>query len=540
MTYRPSENWNQRLTAPYWLPLSSRRDIARENLNTAFTNGTIQLVTPTECYCGGQEFALICDGDRFGLPFKAKLCRKCGLILTDPYLSEKDMPLYYNNYYHQIMFGKMPRKALFGSNQGRLVFERVWAYDPALIVDKARVLEIGAGLGNVLQEFGESAKEKGFELNLMGTEYSQECLAAIRGQGIIAVEGGCLDVLAVSDTPIDIIILSHVLEHVTDLDGFMAGLKNLASPATLLYVEVPGVLTLHAKPEYDFDFRKYFIHAHSAHYNFNTLKYHMARFGWSCLTGNEIAYGLFRLSSDIAQLPDVSGLADQVLFYLANMEVAFESSTKVADRLRSAESGLRASLSREKELEAKRQADLKQLEAKRQADLKQLEAKRQADLQQLEAKRQADLKLLDARRQADLAMQKSELEAQPISKIIKARCRCIWKHLGKRGLWKRIRKEYSLLKGSDMFDGGYYLLKNPDVAKSGMDPLLHYIRFGWKEKRNPGTQFDVAYYLEKYPDVRASGKNPLVHYIKYGKNEGRKPMAYPSKLGTTSEVKNNV
>ena len=339
MTYCPPEGWNQRLLSPYQPSLPSGRDEAREKLKAAFANGTIQLESPVECYCNSREFALICDRDRFGLPFKAKLCRKCGLILTDPRLTEKDMPLYYSTYYHQIVFGQLTSPALFGSNQGRLIFERIWAHNPITIKTKpVRVLEIGAGLGNVLKEFSESAREKGIDLNLTGTEYNPECLAAIQYNGITAVEGGCPEVLAITSEPFDIILLSHVLEHITDLDGFMAGLKNLTSPKTLLYVEVPGILTLHAKPEYDFDFREYFIHAHSAHYNLNTLKYHLARFGWSCLAGNEISFGLFRPTSEIPQPSAMNDLADQVLFYLVNMEMTSDSNNKVAERLRAAES----------------------------------------------------------------------------------------------------------------------------------------------------------------------------------------------------------
>ncbi len=29
----------------------------------------------------------------------------------------------------------------------------------------------------------------------------------------------------------------------------------------------------------------------------------------------------------------------------------------------------------------------------------------------------------------------------------------------------------------------HYLSQNPDVAESGIDPLRHYLTFGWKEKR---------------------------------------------------------
>ena len=376
--YCPPRAWNLRLLSPYRPSLSPVRSEAWDALKEDFESESIRLESVAECYCRGGEFILICNRDRFGLAFSAKLCRKCGLILTDPCLAEKDMPLYYSRHYHPIVFGRLPQKSagLFGSHQGRLVFERVWAHDPAIIKYKARVLEIGAGMGNVLNEFGESAREKGLDPSLMGTEYSPECLAAIQEQGITAVEGGCPEVLAISGEPFDIIILSHVLEHVTDLDGFMAGLQRLASPKTLLYVEVPGILTLHAKPEYYFDFRKYFIHAHSAHYNFKTLQYHLGRFGWSCLAGDEIAHGLFQQAPEMHSPSPrdelVEGLADQVLFYLANMEATFESNSKVAERLYAAEHGRRSQTERADKLAEQNTGLSKQkneLEAKGKAEL---------------------------------------------------------------------------------------------------------------------------------------------------------------------------
>jgi len=173
--------------------------------------------------------------------------------------------------------------------------------------------------------------------------------------------------------------------------------------------------------------------------------------------------------------------------------------------------------------EAKRLADMEQqknkLEAKRKADLArqkcELEIQRQAELARQKSK-------LEVQRLKELAQQKSELEDRPIFTIISMRSRKIWNRLfSKRILRKRIQKEYALLIESDMFDANYYLKNNPDVAKSGMDPLLHFIKFGWKENRNPDAQFDVAAYLEAYPDVRLSQMNPLAHYIKYGKTERR-------------------
>ncbi len=79
----------------------------------------------------------------------------------------------------------------------------------------------------------------------------------------------------------------------------------------------------------------------------------------------------------------------------------------------------------------------------------------------------------------------------------------------------------ALIKRSGQFDAGWYLENNPDVAKSGMDPVSHYLRFGAAEGRNPNPLFDSLWYLKRYPDVAASGTNPFLHYLRHGQREGR-------------------
>ena len=74
-----------------------------------------------------------------------------------------------------------------------------------------------------------------------------------------------------------------------------------------------------------------------------------------------------------------------------------------------------------------------------------------------------------------------------------------------------------------LFDTSYYLTQNPDVADSGINPLVHYLRVGFKEGRNPNPLFDTSYYLTQNPDVADSGINPLVHYLTVGFKEGRNP-----------------
>jgi len=82
-------------------------------------------------------------------------------------------------------------------------------------------------------------------------------------------------------------------------------------------------------------------------------------------------------------------------------------------------------------------------------------------------------------------------------------------------------RDYFAIKHSGLFDEKYYLLHNPDVRRADIDPLKHFIKYGWKEGRNPSQNFETKYYLEMYPDVQEAGVNPLIHYLRHGKKEGR-------------------
>lgn len=78
------------------------------------------------------------------------------------------------------------------------------------------------------------------------------------------------------------------------------------------------------------------------------------------------------------------------------------------------------------------------------------------------------------------------------------------------------------------FDADYYLMRYPDVADRGHEPLDHYMRFGWKEGRDPTATFSTSFYLEAYPDIKAANVDPFWHFVVAGENEGRD--AFPIEL----------
>jgi Glycosyl transferase family 2 len=76
---------------------------------------------------------------------------------------------------------------------------------------------------------------------------------------------------------------------------------------------------------------------------------------------------------------------------------------------------------------------------------------------------------------------------------------------------------------SGLFIRNYYLSQNPDVARSGVNPLRHYFIRGAMEGRDPHPLFSTRYYLSHNSDVTAWNINPLVHYLTRGANQGRDP-----------------
>lgn len=100
-------------------------------------------------------------------------------------------------------------------------------------------------------------------------------------------------------------------------------------------------------------------------------------------------------------------------------------------------------------------------------------------------------------------------------------------------------RDYFLVRASRALDERFYLKSYPDCRRADMDPVWHYVRWGWREGRDPSSKFSTSYYLSRYPDIARAGINPLVHYLRFGKREGRsaKPGA---QISVVSPISNSM
>jgi hypothetical protein len=61
--------------------------------------------------------------------------------------------------------------------------------------------------------------------------------------------------------------------------------------------------------------------------------------------------------------------------------------------------------------------------------------------------------------------------------------------------------------------------------EDGVDPVDHYLEHGTTGCFDPSEFFSSSFYLERYPDVARSGMNPLLHYVRFGTEEERSVLS---------------
>ena len=265
------------------------------------------------CVCGGRNFELLSKKDRYGLYVPIVICKDCGLIQTNPRMTQEAYNQFYELEYRKLYMGKdapADKDDFFKSQykHGGGIYQYISENMRRAIVN-ARIVEIGCGAGGILQYF----KEKGNYV--YGVDLGSEYIEFGRDNYDLNIETGTIDNIDITWTP-DIVIYSHALEHILDPVGELITLKSICSPNTYLYVELPGVKNL--THSYEMNLLKSLQNAHTYYFTLTTLKNVLRKAGWDFVCGNEIIYSIFKPSSnkEVKYESDY----DDVLSFLRRME----------------------------------------------------------------------------------------------------------------------------------------------------------------------------------------------------------------------------
>lgn len=103
-----------------------------------------------------------------------------------------------------------------------------------------RLLDVGCGPGDLLVE----ARRAGFEP--LGLEYSPALAAHARDRGGLEVYEGDVATLR-SDAPFDVVVMSHVVEHVVSPIDTLREVRRLLTGNGVLYVATPNICSWEAR-----------------------------------------------------------------------------------------------------------------------------------------------------------------------------------------------------------------------------------------------------------------------------------------------------
>ena len=237
--------------------------------------------------CNGSIFEKLADKDRHGLDMSVVICKECGLVQTNPRMTEKSYDDFYKNIFSDLQRSTMSLDYYFQRQIIRA--KEIENYYSIVTKDKLknkRILDVGCSAGGIVAYFSEIGNDAyGFDLDEKYIEFGKK-------------HGANIEIGKIEDVPpdekFDLIIYRHVFEHMLHPLQELEKIKKHCSDDTLVYVEVPGIKNIE---NYRQNFEKYLTISHCYHFTLTTLKNMMQIAGFEYVSGNEIIHMLIRKGS---------------------------------------------------------------------------------------------------------------------------------------------------------------------------------------------------------------------------------------------------
>ena len=191
-------------------------------------------------------------------PYSVVICTNCSNGITSPAVDKLELNQIYSETYlypvHLLALGEKKYRA-------RSMAKFVKQNSPAKTHPK--VLEVGCMFGYLLQELEDEYKVKGIDIGRDAVKYC-------RNHGLDVDDTSIENFISNSNEQFDIIILSHVLEHLLKPDEVLLDLQNHLNPGGNIYILVPNYKSISPKI-----FGKYWgwwqVPVHINHFNEQSL-----------------------------------------------------------------------------------------------------------------------------------------------------------------------------------------------------------------------------------------------------------------------------
>lgn len=243
------------------------------------------------CVCGGKDFDILSEKDRYGLYHPVVICRDCGLVQTNPRMTQESYNQFYQTDYRKLYVGKeVPTSEFFKSQyeHGGDIYKYL-TENLEIEIRGLFIVEIGCAAGGILQYF----REKGNDA--YGVDLDPQYIEFGRANYGLNIEVGTIDKVVKLDKTPDIVIYSHVLEHILDPVTELLKLREIMGQQSFVYIELPGIKNL--TRSYQADFLRLLQNAHVYYPTLASLRNILRKASYDFVCGDEVIHSVFRRSS---------------------------------------------------------------------------------------------------------------------------------------------------------------------------------------------------------------------------------------------------
>ncbi len=207
---------------------------------------------PIPCnLCGSTDVEVIGTHDRDRRPLRTTICRKCGLVWSNPRPGEAEVRRYYSREYRLDYKGRATPSLRHVARSGRGALNRYRALEPYLKRGD-RILDAGAGGGEVVYVLRRSGFDaSGLEPDELYAQHARETLE-------VPVVTGFVQDVSFPQGSFDVITMYHALEHVEDPAAILARLRSWIAEQGRLVIEVPNVEARCISPGHRFHFAHFY------------------------------------------------------------------------------------------------------------------------------------------------------------------------------------------------------------------------------------------------------------------------------------------
>jgi hypothetical protein len=186
--------------------------------------------------CGGSDFAVVAQQDRYGFAAQSLGCRDCGLVFLSPRLTPDAYARFYDGVYRPLVSAFHGRRIDAETVEADQIpyAERLAGLLAPFFAPRSAgvILDVGGSTGVVSARLADA-----FSMQALVLDPAPDEVARARARGIEGVVGTIEDWQR-PDERFELVLLCQTIDHLLDVAGALAAIRGVIAPAGFLFVDI--------------------------------------------------------------------------------------------------------------------------------------------------------------------------------------------------------------------------------------------------------------------------------------------------------------